>query len=176
MPKTREQKRTMLKGLEEKVGRAKSVVFATFNALEVKESEELRNILRAEQSELIVAKKTLLNLALKSNQIEGAEPKGFDGQVATILSYGDEVGAAKILDKFRKEHDGRIEFAGGVLEGKFIDKASVIALAKLPSKHELLSKLVGSLNAPVSGFVNVLAGNLRGLVNVLNAVKDSKNA
>jgi large subunit ribosomal protein L10 len=65
---------------------------------------------------------------------------------------------------------------GGVLEGKFIDAAMVKSLAGLPSKKELLSKMVGSLNAPISGFVNVNAAILRGLYNVLNAYKDKKPA
>ncbi|MBT3539450.1 hypothetical protein HN481_04990 [Candidatus Parcubacteria bacterium] len=56
----------------------------------------------------------------------------------------------------------------------FIDSEKVGELSKLPSKDELLAKMVGSLNAPVSGFVNVLAGNLRGLVSVLNNIKDAK--
>lgn len=173
MPKSREQKRTMLIGLTEKVGRSKSVVFATYNALGVKDTEELRKLLRAEDSELLVTKKTLLSIALKDNNIE-ADIKPFDGQVATILSYSDEVAAAKILGAFQKTHKDKVDFAGGVLEGKYIDKNNVIALSVLPSKLELYARLVGTMNAPISGFVNVMAGNIRGLVNVLNAVKDSK--
>ncbi len=63
-----------------------------------------------------------------------------------------------------------------MLEGAFIDGAKVNALSKLPSKQQLLGQLVGTLNAPVSGFVNVLAGNIRGFVTVLNAIKDQKPA
>ena len=61
-----------------------------------------------------------------------------------------------------------------MLEGAFISAEKVEALAKLPGKKQLLGQLVGTLNAPISGFVNVLAGNLRGLVNILNAVKEKK--
>ena len=68
-----------------------------------------------------------------------------------------------------------LKIVGGILGTKELTAEEVQALAKLPSKEELLAKLVGTLNAPVSGFVNVLAGNLRGLVNVLKAVADSKN-
>lgn len=174
MPKTKLRKQEDLRSLEAKIKEAKSVVFATYNALGVKETEELRNQLRKEQGGMIVAKKTLLNLALKSTEIEGADAKGFEGQVAVLFSNADEVGAAKLVKEFKKANKDKVEFAGGILEGKFIDKASVIALADLPSKQELLAKLVGTINAPVSGFVNVLAGNLRGLVNVMNAIKDSK--
>ena len=63
---------------------------------------------------------------------------------------------------------------GGILEGAFISRDKVLALAALPGRLELLAKTVGTLQAPISGFVNVLAGNIRGLVNVLQAVKDEK--
>lgn len=174
MPKTKIQKRTDLASLEAKIKEAKSVVFAAYNALGVKETEELRNQLRNEQGEMIIAKKTLLNLALKAAEIEGANAKGFEGQVAVLFSNGDEVAAAKLLREFKKTNKDKVDFAGGILEGKFISKANVTALAELPSKQQLLAQLVGTINAPVSGFVNVLAGNLRGLVNVMNAIKDSK--
>jgi large subunit ribosomal protein L10 len=176
MPKTKIRKQEDLRNLEAKIKEAKAVVFATYNGLGVKASEELRNQLRAEQGEMIVAKKTLLNLALKSTEIPEADTKGFDGQVAVLFSKNDEVLAAKLLKDFKKANADKVDFAGGILEGKFISKAGVVALADLPSKQELLAKLVGTINAPVSGFVNVLAGNLRGLVNVVNAIKDAKSA
>ena len=175
MPKTRLQKQEDLRGLEVRIKEAKSVVFATYNALGVKATEELRNQLRKESGEMIVAKKTLLNRALQSAEVHGANAKSFDGQVAVLFS-ADEVSAAKLLKEFKKANKDKVEFAGGILEGKFIDKAGVIALADLPTKQEMLGMLVRTINAPVSGFVNVLAGNLRGLVTVMSAIKDSKNA
>jgi len=93
--------------------------------------------------------------------------------VATFMALGDEVSAARIVNNFSKTHE-ILQVFGGVLEGKFISVAMVKSLANLPSKQELLAKLVGSINAPVSGFVNVLAGNLRGLVGVLNNIAKSK--
>ena len=64
----------------------------------------------------------------------------------------------------------------GLLDGQLMSVEQVKALAKLPSKKELIGQLVGTLGAPISGFVNVLAGNLRGLVTVLGAIKDAKTA
>ncbi len=102
----------------------------------------------------------------------------FKGKVAAIFGYSDEVAPAKIVNDFRKGLDKdsatKIEFLGGVLENKFIASEAVDNLAKLPSKQELYAKMVGSMNAPVSGFVNVLAGNIRNLVNVLKAVEEKK--
>jgi large subunit ribosomal protein L10 len=80
-----------------------------------------------------------------------------------------------MMAKFVKGRE-TMSFVGGILENKGIEPSMVTSLSKLPGKQELLGQLVGTLNAPISGFVNVLAGNLRGLVNVLNAVKDKKPA
>lgn len=175
MPKNKLQKQEIFRTLNEKIKKSKSMVFAGFNALGVKDNENLRAKLRAENSEYYVAKKTLINLALKENKLD-INVRDFDGKVAAIFSYEDEVAPAKVLGSFRKDKDkeGRVFFLGGILEGKLLSKAEVEALSQLPSKQELYARLVGSLNAPISGFVNVLAGNLRGLVTVLKAIEEKK--
>jgi large subunit ribosomal protein L10 len=174
MAKTREQKRDILNGLLNKIEKSKSVVFAKFGALQVKENEELRQKLQEENSEYVVAKKTLLGLAFEKQKIEGLNPRDFEGRIATIFGYEDEVAPAKILEEFRKNNGDKIDFVAGILENKLLSTEEVTALAKLPSKQELYAKIVGSMNAPVSGFVNVLAGNLRGLMNVLKAIEEKK--
>jgi len=176
MPKNKIQKQEILRTLKEKVKKAKSVVFAGFNTLTVKDNENLRAQLRKENSEYYVAKKTLMNLAFKDNNLD-INVRGLDGKVAAIFSYEDEVAPAKILGNFRKDKDkeGRIFFLGGILEGKLLSKSEVEALSMLPSKTELYAKLVGSINAPISGFVNALAGNLRNLVGVLKAISEKGN-
>ena len=174
MPKTREQKKVILEGLKDRITRSKSVIFTKFDGLEVKDNEELRNELKAENSEYCVAKKTLFNIAFENKKIEGLNVKSFDGRVAAVFGYEDEVAPAKIVDKFMKSHEGKVEFLGGILENKFMDASSVKQLAGLPSKQELYAKIVGSINSPISGFVNVLAGNLRGLVTVLKAIEEKK--
>jgi len=144
--------------------------------LGVKDNESLRDQLRQENGEYYVAKKTLLGLALKNQGVDGLDTKSLGGKIAAVFSYGDEVAAAKVLDKFRqdKEKSNKLNFIAGILEGKLLTKEEIEALAKLPSKQELYAKLVGSLNAPVSGFVNALAGNLRNLVYVLKAIEEKK--
>jgi large subunit ribosomal protein L10 len=174
MPKNKEQKKEIVRDLDEKIKKSKSIVFATFDALGVKDNEELRNNLKKENGEYYVSKKTLLDLAFKNNKISDIDIKVLPGKVATIFAYEDEVSPAKVVFNFKKSNEGKIEFVGGVLDGKSISKEEVENLATLPSKQELYSKVVGSLNAPVSGFVNVLAGNIRGLVNVLKAISDNK--
>ena len=170
---TKQQKIELVKNLTEKIKVAKTAVFVDFKGLKVKDSTDLKKALRAEGVDYVVVRKTLLDIALKNAGIEGISTKTMDGQVALSLSNVDEISGAKIIDKFAKTNEN-IKMLGGVLGKQVMNAAEVKALAKIPSKEELLVKLVGTLNAPVSGFVNVLAGNLRGLVQVLNAIKEQK--
>jgi large subunit ribosomal protein L10 len=172
MPKTRLQKQEILRDIDEKIKRAKSIVFIKFNNLKVNENEELRRELKKEGGEYYVAKKTLLKRSYKENKGKELDLPEMNGQMSAVFSYEDEISSAKIIKKFIKSHENKLEFAGGVLEDKFINAKEVENLADIPSKKELYAQLVGSINAPVSGFVNVLAGNLRGLVTVLKAISE----
>lgn len=187
MAKTKQQKKEILRDLTGKISRAKAVVFARFRGLKVKENEELRKKLKQENSEYCVAKKTLMNLAFKDLKIDGLEPKEFDGRLAVIFGYDDEVAPARIVKDFKKQYppengqEEKIDFVGGILDlsaqagKKFISAEKVAELSELPGKQELYAKIVGSINAPVSGFVNVLAGNIRKLVYVLKAIEENKS-
>jgi len=174
MAKTKLQKEEILRSLNNKIDKAKSVVFTSFKGLTVGDNNALRQDLKREDSEYLVVKKTLLGLALKERKIESLDVKKFKGNIAAVFGYQDEVAPAKIVDKYRKELEEKIEFVGGILENKYLSADEVGALAKLPSKQELYAKIVGSINAPVSGFVNVLAGSLRKFLYALNAIKESK--
>lgn len=173
MAKTRQQKEEFIKDFNSKLALAKSIVFVHFDGLKVKEIEELRKLFRAEKVDYVVAKKTLLKKAFTEAGIKNYEPATFEKEIGVAFGIEDEVAPARIIQKFSKAHEALQAF-GGVLEKNYVGKEKVIELSKLPSKEELLAKVVGSLNAPVSGFVNALAGNLRNLVYVLNAVKESK--
>lgn len=170
MAKKRSQKEVALQQLDELLD-SKGVVFFNYGNLKMQQFEELRKNLRNESGKLTVAKRRILLLALKNKQIAMDETL-IDGAVAVAVG-NDEVTPAKIVASFKKDNE-QVEMYGGLLEQAFIDKSQVEYMATLPTKQELLAKMVGSLNAPLSGLVNVLAGNLRGLVNVLNAIKDKK--
>jgi large subunit ribosomal protein L10 len=175
MAKSRQQKEQTLSVLSEKMEQSKGVVFAQFMGLSVNQVTQLRDTLRAEENEMVVAKKTLIGLMLeKAGQSKDAV-KSMHGGVAVVFGYKDEVSPAKVLAGFAKDHE-MVTFHGGILEGKYIDADQVIALSKLPSRQELLAKMVGSMKSPITGFVNVLGGNLRGLVQVLNQIKEQKGA
>lgn len=174
MPKTKQQKQEAVDGLVAGLKTAKGVVFANFQGLTVAKSEELRKIARKEGVSMFAAKKTLVKRALDAAGYAGVDTSAFAGGVATFVG-NDEVTPAKIVATFAKKNEVVTVF-GGILEGKFIDTAMVKTLSALPGKQELLTMLVGSMNAPISGFVNVSAGVIRSFVNVLNAYKDKKVA
>jgi large subunit ribosomal protein L10 len=167
---TREQKKQLVKDLAQKAKASKSVVFADFKGVKVKDLTELKKELRKENADFRVLKKTLINIAFKEAGIE-VDTKEMEGQVAVSISESDEVAPAKIIDKFSKKNEN-LKILGGILDKKLMSIEEIKALAKLPSKEELLAKLVYTIKAPVSGLVNVCAGNLRGLVQVLKAISE----
>lgn len=174
MAKTKEQKQAQVDTLVSHIKESKSAVFANFQGLTVQETEALRAACRENGIIFNASKKTLVQRALSDAGIEG-DALSFDGGVAVAFGMDDEVAPAQVVAKFAKEHDV-VTLFGGILEGNFINGEKVEALSKLPSKQELYAKLVGTMNAPISGFANVLAGNLRGFVTVLGAIKDQKEA
>lgn len=174
MPKTRSEKKVVVAKLSDDLKRMKSAVFANYEGLTVPQIETLRRELKKEGVDYAVVKKTLLGIAL-ANAGYSIDAQTISGNFATVISYEDEVAPARILAAFAKKNEA-LKLVAGILEGKLIDGKAVLALSKLPTKIELLGKLVGTLNAPISGFVNVLAGNLRNFVYVLNVVKDKKAA
>jgi len=174
MAKTRVQKQKTLDSLADGIKNAKSVVFANFQGLKVKETEELRGLCRKQNVTYMASKKTLVQKAMKDAGLD-TDIKSFGGGVSALFGKEDEVAPAQLIAQFARTHEV-VTLFGGILEGKFIDAAKVKELSALPSKQQLLGQLVGTLNAPISGFVNVLAGNLRNLVGVLNNIKQSKAA
>lgn len=168
---TKDQKKQLVKNLAENIKASKSAVFVDYRGLKVKDLTGLKKELRGSGVEFKVAKKTLIEKALKDSGID-MDIKNLEGQIAVALS-GDEITGAKIIEKFGKTNEN-LKILAGILEKKLMGAAEVRELAKLPGKEELLAKLVGILNVPVSGFVNVLAGNIRGLVQVLKAINETR--
>jgi len=171
---TKNRKKEVIKELEEKAKNSKAVVFADYSGLTVNDLNSLRGQLREHEADFKVAKKTLVNLAFKNAGLKNVETKNLAGQMGIAFGMSDEVAPAKVLNKFAKTNPN-LKILGGVLEGVFIAADQVLALAKLPSREELLAKVVGSLAAPMSGLLNVFQGNTRNLVYALNAIKEKKS-
>lgn len=170
---TKEKKEEILKGLEEKFGRAKSVYFADYRGLTVKEMGEMRKKLREDGVDYVVAKKTLIKLSVKNSNLPEIPSELMEGPVGAAFGYEDEIAPVKALHLYGKRVEA-LNILGGLVEGKYVSKAQAIELAKLPSKDELLAKLVGSIKAPISGFHGILSGILRNFVYVINAYKEEK--
>lgn len=169
---TKEQKKDIVKKLAKEIKDSKAVVFSDFQGLSVKNMTSLRKELRREKVDFRVLKKTLIDIALKDAGLE-LDTKKMEGQIALAISRDDEIIAAKILARVSKANEN-IKIVGGILGKNVMTKEEVLALSKLPSKEDLLAKFVGTINAPVSGLVNVLAGNIRNLVQVLKAISEVK--
>lgn len=167
MAKTKEQKRKTLEDLKNKVAKQKAMVLVGIAGLEVKALSDLRKRIKAIDGNLKVAKKTLIEKAFKENNLE-FDRKKYREEIALVFGFGDEISPAKTVYQFSNE---KAKILGGFLEGKFKEAEEIIALAKLPAKEELLAKLVGSIASPISGLVNVLEGNIKGLLRVLTQVK-----
>lgn len=170
MAKTRAQKEQSIKQLVEKLSAMKALVFASFSGLTVKEATLLRQTLRAQQVDFVIAQKSLLRLALEQAKLDPQVASQVTGSAALVFGYADEVTPAKLIQQFGKDHPA-VKLVGGVMEGKWITAEQSQALAKLPSRDELIAKTVWTIQAPLTGFVNVLAGNIRNLINVLNALQ-----
>ncbi len=167
MAKTRSQKEIDFQELSDRLKGAKSVVLSEYRGTTVKDMDKFRRALSAEGIQTKVYKSPLIKKAFEAASIDATD---LDYKVPVIVSFSeDEVAPARIIKTFGKEVK-TVGILSGVLDGSFASKEQMMALADLPSKDELRAKLVGTINAPVSGFVNVMAGNLRSLINVLNAV------
>jgi large subunit ribosomal protein L10 len=172
MAVSRAKKAEALKKLSENFAAAKAVYFATYKGLSVKDFEALRQKVRESNARISVAKKTLIQIAAKENGYE-VPKEVMDGPVAAIFAMEDQVSPAKAVDTFLKSFD-ELSLVGGLLDGKVMDKKEAVQLASLPSREELLAKLLGSMRAPISGFHGVLHGVMRGFVGTLAAYKDQK--
>jgi large subunit ribosomal protein L10 len=165
---SRSKKEEVVLEVEKRLEKSLSAVFVNYKGIDVPSLEKMRNDFRKEDVDFKVIKKTLLQLILKKKNII-ADIDALEGQIAVIFANKDEISAAKSAHTFSKEND-KLEILAGIFSNEYVDRSQVVALAQVPSRDELLAKMVGSMNAPVSGFVNVLQGNIRGLVQVLNQI------
>ncbi len=175
MPKTRAQKAEIVSKVADRLRRMKGLAFSQISGYTMEDANKLRAKAKELQVEVFVTKRTLLSLAAKEAGIPGLESDGMEGSILTAVGYEDEVSAAKLLKELQKGKEG-IKLVGGYVAGQSFNAEEVTRLANLPSKQQLLGQLVGTLQAPISGLVQVLAGNIRGLVTVLGAIRDQKSA
>jgi len=172
MSATREQKAAVVAELQEKFSKVQGAVLADFRGMNVAQANQLRRRMREAGVEFKVVKNTLTLRAARNLQIEGLESI-LQGPTAIAIGYDDPVAAAKAISEFAKKNE-KLQIKGGVLSGKLIDAKGVKALADLPSREQLLAQVLRGMQAPIAGLVNVLQGNLRNLVYVLEAIRKQK--
>ena len=159
--------------LSRKLSDAKSIYLADFTGLDVSSATELRRSLRQADVNYEVIKNRLAKLAVAK---VGLEQLGeyLTGPTAMAFSHGDPVEPAKILQKFI-DGGGKLAIKSGLLYGELLSPDQVKQIASLPSRDELLAKLLGSVQSPLTGFAGVLTGLLRNLVGVVAAVQEQRS-
>lgn len=169
----KENKIELVGEMTEALAKSKTVVLVNYQGLTVKEIHDLKKVLFAQGIKLQIVKNSLLKISLKNAEIEIA-----DGTLvkptAAIWSFEDEIVPAKLAVEFQKTVQ-KLQLIGGIVNQKFVDASTIKQLASLPGRQELLTKLVWTLNAPMTGLVNVLQGNLRSLVYILSEYGKSKS-
>ena len=173
--KVLEEKKAVVSGLAETMKTAQSGVLVDYRGINVADDTKLRQKLRSSNVDYKVVKNTLMTLAAREIGFEALEGV-LNGTTAMAVSRDDMVAPAKILSEYAQKSNGKFTIKAGFVEGRVISSAEVTALAELPPKEQLIARLLGGLNAPISGLVNVLNGNIRGLVVALNAIAEKKSA
>ncbi len=170
----RDTKVEMTKALKDKFSRAKVAIFADYKGLKSSQADELRRALRTTQTEVKVLKNNIARLVMKDGSPD--QKLVVDATVGPTLvafAYGDMANAAKVMAKFAKENEA-LKLKDSLMGDRRINVAEVNELASLPPREVLLAKVLGTMIAPVSSFVGVLAAVPRSLVTVLSAIEKKK--
>lgn len=173
--KTRERKQADLNALAEQLQNSKSAMIVSFNKLTVSKDQEFRNQLREAGAKYQVVKNTIARLAVKGTPYEDAS-EHFKGVTGIVWTENDPVVLSKTISKFIKANTEFYTFKAGVVDGKVVDLKQVEAIASLPSKEELISKLLFVLNAQAQRIVTVINAVPRDLAVVIKQIGEKKEA
>lgn len=173
--KTRKQKQESLETLTEQFKNASAAMLVGFKGLTVPKDQELRNQLREAGISYSVVKNTLARKAAVGTALEPAVEQ-FKGVTAVALSGGDPVILSKAITKFTKANPDVFTFKAGIVEGRVMALRDVEAIASLPSKEELLSKIMFLVNCQAQRLATVTNAVVRNLVIVMDQVRAQKEA
>lgn len=170
MALTKDKKQAIVQEVADLLQDSKMTVVAKYQGTGVKAMQQLRRDSRQNGTKVKVVKNRLVIQALKSTEnLKDVDTTPLEGMLLYAFNSEDEVAPAQSLNVFAKKNP-TLEFVGAITsDGQFIEAADVKALANLPTKDQLRGMLVGTIAAPLTGFVGVMSGNVRGVLNVLNA-------
>src|SRR3989338_398970 len=174
MATTRQQKEATLQELRDKFGRAKSVAFGQYAGMTMEQLSKMRNQMRESNVEFKVAKKTLFKLAAKEQGLELSDDL-LPGTIGAAFSYEDGIAGPRIIKKMGKEVEV-LKLMGGIMEGQVLSIAQMKEIADLPSKQELLAKLVGLMRAPLQNFYGAIQSPLSSFARALQGYAEKKPA
>ncbi len=168
----RPERAASISALRQRLSGARSVVLTNFRGLSVAEMTELRTLLRKSAVEYTVVKNTLAKIAVADTEL-AALAAHLEGPTALAISRADPAAPSKVLATWSKTRP-TFTIKGGVLEGRLVGPADIVALAALPPREILLARLAGTFQAPLQGLANVLAGPIRALATALEQVRQRK--
>lgn len=166
MPKTKVQKQEVLEKIKQQIASAKAVVFTDYKGMKMADLQTLRKGIKAKGGSFEVTKITLTEKAFDNKKLRDLVGKA---SLAIAYSNEDEVGVPKEIKTFGKKNPN-IKILGGFYEGGFLSAEEMEKLADIPSKEELIVKLLGMLNAPIFKTVQILGGQAPKLVRTLQAI------
>jgi large subunit ribosomal protein L10 len=161
-----------VKSLTEKLDKANAIYFTDYIGLDVVSITKLRKEFVSNDIEFTIAKNTLIKLAAKDAGMQGLD-KFLNGPTAMALSYNDPTNPAKVIKNFLKDFD-KPAVKGMILDGQVFEGEEFEKIASLPSKEQLLSKLVGMLNSPMSKLSSTLGSPVSGLLGALEQLNSKK--
>lgn len=167
-------KEAVVSEIKDRFNGAEAVLLIDYRGLTVKEMQELRVKTREAGADIKIYKNSLTEIAMRELALPSMD-EYLDGPTAFVFVSEDPVAPAKVLATFAKAHQA-LELKGGLLQSRVIDAQGFKALSMLPSREELIAKLLGTIQNPLTGTVRVLAGPARALATVLDAVAKQKAA
>lgn len=167
-------KQEVVNEIKQRIDASEAVLLVDYRGLTVKEISDLRADLRAQDAQMTIYKNTLTEIALRELALPSMGDL-LEGPTAFVFVEGDPVAPAKALTAFAKANEA-LELKGALLGKSVLDKDGLIAVSKLPSREELIAKLLGTLQNPARGLVTVASGPARGLVTALSALVGQKEA
>jgi large subunit ribosomal protein L10 len=173
--KTKQQKQKDLDALAEQFKQANAAMLVSFKKMTVAKDQELRRQLREAGVTYSVVKNTLARKAATGTPLEPMADQ-FKGVTAVALSASDPVGLSKAISKFAKANPEIFSFKVGLVEGKVIELKEVESIANLPSREELISKMLFLINAQAQRLVTVIQAVPRNLAVVMEQVRAQKEA